>query len=374
MRKKINLKQFNRGLGEGIYARCDKCNTFVFRKISKSKRVFVCCKCQSNQKIVGKYRRKFSINLDFNKMYNTYNVEQWVDFLIDNKIKCIPYEIYNDKDKMLLGLKYYIEKYLKLDTRDKVLSIINKTNYNGNTLLENYAYKNYKSIHDCVIDIFSNYDIKHWEFKFVTAHFFKDKNNVREYLTWFIEVVLKSNINNSIEYSKYFTDNNLCALGFSRIVHIKKHFKYPNYFFMLKDLIDNNISDIGFNICKAKDGTLLDSNEEVILYEYIKHNISKNIKAIGKSRKNMYENNGEKYAPDFELSCIDKDKKIIIEYFGLYYENTYNNKILEEYKNKANRKIEYFSKLDNIMFVALYPNDLKNNFKGVSEKLASFIM
>ena len=77
----------------------------------------------------------------------------------------------------------------------------------------------------------------------------------------------------------------------------------------------------------------------------------------------------ENYRPDFVINNTKKD--IIIEYFGLYYPNSSSN-IVKQYVLKTNRKIEYFNSLDNIYFISIFPNDLKDNFKGLNEKVQEF--
>ena len=75
--------------------------------------------------------------------------------------------------------------------------------------------------------------------------------------------------------------------------------------------------------------------------------------------------------PDF---IIHNNKNIIVEYFGLYVEDFKNSKILKSYHDKTKRKINFFNNLQVYNFIDLYPEDLKNDFEGVRNKLAPFIM
>ena len=137
---------------------------------------------------------------------------------------------------------------------------------------------------------------------------------------------------------------------------------------------------IGTNIhigCDNK--TKLDSYQEKILFDYIYTNFKKiNIKAIGLNRNNKFYNEkyNENYIPDFLISKYNKNKlikPIIIEYYGMYSENP-SNQLFKDYKEKTQRKNEYYKSNPDIYFIDLYPTDIKNNFEGVREKLISFFM
>ena len=51
-----------------------------------------------------------------------------------------------------------------------------------------------------------------------------------------------------------------------------------------------------------------------------------------------------------------------------------DNDIYINYIKKTNLKNEIYKSIDNIVFIDLYPNDLKNSFQGVRSKLTSFFM
>jgi hypothetical protein len=124
----------------------------------------------------------------------------------------------------------------------------------------------------------------------------------------------------------------------------------------------------------AKDGAICDSLEEVEIYEFIKYNLGINeIEAIGTSFKgdfifNLPNNYKDKwYCPDFTIK--KENETIYIEYFGLYNENPpKNNKMLNSYKNKTLRKINFYN-TQPFTFIYLFPKDIKNSFMGLIEKL-----
>ncbi|MGG3892005.1 hypothetical protein [Metabacillus fastidiosus] len=129
-----------------------------------------------------------------------------------------------------------------------------------------------------------------------------------------------------------------------------------------------------FKMFIADDGSICDSFEELTVYEFIKNDLKiKEVKAIGTRYKSKHsfvlEEKGldKWYAPDFVVEDL-LDKPIYIEYFGLYVENPLTN-LLINYKEKTERKIKYYDSIDYCYFIYLYPIDLKDNFKGIKDKL-----
>ena len=45
-----------------------------------------------------------------------------------------------------------------------------------------------------------------------------------------------------------------------------------------------------------------------------------------------------------------------------------------KYIEKTKRKNEFYKSQEDIYFIDIYPDDLKNNFRGVKNKLTSFFM
>ena len=64
------------------------------------------------------------------------------------------------------------------------------------------------------------------------------------------------------------------------------------------------------------------------------------------------------------------DKCYIIEYFGLNLDrNTSHNSRIEDYKERTEGKIEIYEQLDGYGKVFIFPDDLKDNFSGLMEKI-----
>jgi hypothetical protein len=134
-----------------------------------------------------------------------------------------------------------------------------------------------------------------------------------------------------------------------------------------------------FRIFRADDGVVLDSSHERDIYHHIKNNLKINIEAIGTDVFNeehqfiLEKGSHQKYyVPDFLVRRMN-DKPLYIEYYGMYTEKYKDNKLLNRYREKTKNKNEYYRKLKDIDFIALYPEDMVNNFLGVENKIFSVI-
>jgi hypothetical protein len=59
----------------------------------------------------------------------------------------------------------------------------------------------------------------------------------------------------------------------------------------------------------------------------------------------------------------------IIEYFGLAVKRDTDNKRISEYQERTKYKIEKYNNIKDYGHVYIYPDDLKDNFNGLREKL-----
>jgi hypothetical protein len=119
----------------------------------------------------------------------------------------------------------------------------------------------------------------------------------------------------------------------------------------------------------------LNSLEELKVYEVMKFDLGINVTpTYGKNKLYTYHNEleNENYVPDFIIKKL-KNKIIVVEYFGLYKEDN-THKIFVNYANKTKRKVAYFENNKDVYFIGLYPDDLKDNFAGVKNKITSFLI
>lgn len=271
------------------------------------------------------------------------------------------------KHQLILMFKYYLKsKNIKI-TREQWINDIALGKIIKSAKIANQVKVIYHSYYDFICECFPSYGFKEWEFKHsgVTNGFWDNKFNRYDCIRCGIINMLSDNVINApvqilgLEHSqlrKYINKTLISVYGKNTII---------DYLKFIGVAIDEYV-------VKMYDDILFDSIEEKEVYKYI---LNYNV-VINKNKKKFYNKKyDENYIPDFIINKINNitlKKPIIIEYFGLYRKN--NSYLFTDYNNKTIRKIEYYKSLDNICFIDLYPEDLKDNFKGVSEKLTSFLL
>lgn len=116
-----------------------------------------------------------------------------------------------------------------------------------------------------------------------------------------------------------------------------------------------------------------DSSQELSVFKYIEQNFNTNISKNTMLYYNYQFNEG--YVPDFIITEINGQSLkslIIIEFFGMYIQNVFHKRF-DKYKEKADRKADYFNSLSDVIFIPLYPEDCKNKFKRIKEKLLPYM-
>ncbi|MDD4299000.1 MAG: hypothetical protein PHS98_05180 [Bacilli bacterium] len=193
-----------------------------------------------------------------------------------------------------------------------------------------------------------------------------DKNKLINIMRYVIENVIKCD-----------TRDDILRLTLKILEEYKIHFKHTftsSIYLLLKEIYpEYNFQSSEFNNNIAYDNTLLNSKEELLIYEFIKKYLKLPIKAIGLKKKYKYYNAkcNEYYCPDFIIEM--NNKKTIVEYFGLFRETDINHIMGKGYHDKTLRKIEFYKSINNIDFIDLYPEDLKNNLQGVRDKLNNLL-
>lgn len=344
----------------------------------------VCKKCKNDMELIKFYKNSYGICLDNKLMFNTYDIIQWYKWTISEKTPNNKYLNYLPKtllnfDNIKIIVKYVIEDILKWKTREEKLKltqpIINKykISFSKTEGIKNSSY-------NLLQLTYPELNFQPWEMVHATNKFWANYNNFLMALKFYVYEILDDNMRNNIELyfcSKYIEDL------FPKLNH-QKLIYYNNKSW--KDILnDINIKyNVNNNLKSTYDGTILKSMEEVTIYNYV-HN-SMNIKTLkSSSKKYIFKcNNGidNKYIPDFiitQINNIKLDKPCIIEYYGLFFDkykivNTKTDEILNNYRSKTFRKNNFYKNNPDIYFIDLYPEDIKNNFEGVRQKLTSFFM
>jgi len=239
-----------------------------------------------------------------------------------------------------------------------------------------------------------NRNIKKFDFKYISKGFWNDKENVYESFKSYCEekctISILEVINNNEDLFNWVVNN----LKYNKVLRLMNSYKnfYTSTYKLLIDaypqLQENKFIKANWNKI-AYDGTVCNSYEEVKVYEFIKVDLHlKYIQSIGMSRKGKYiyklkdnKNGFTTFIPDFVIEktiynnkTVNFKKAIIIEYFGLNGKSNTKNSKFKDYDLKTKEKIEFYKSNDEIYFLDLYPEDLKNNFQGLKAKLESFFM
>lgn len=129
-------------------------------------------------------------------------------------------------------------------------------------------------------------------------------------------------------------------------------------------------------ITGADSMTKLDSFEEKRVFDYIYLDLGiKEISTIKHNRKKEFFNREyqECYIPDFLIKGLT-DKPIIIEYFGMFHQDLEGKHAMYiDYAEKTIRKNAYFREREDIYYIDIYPEDLKENMISVKHKLSELI-
>ena len=323
----------------------------------------------------------YGIKLDKDKMIDTYDIIQWWKWLhygtpSGNELKMLPLDFYKKPDELLKLMRYVIENEIGFKTRDDLLDLSIK-------LLIKYKihFKHQfpKSLLDIINMLYPSYKIKGFELSNAPLNYWENKSNCDEYMKHVLlnefNVLNLDNIKRDLPM--LLTYQSIREMGYGGLAYcITECHHYDSFYSWVNNLFpewDLDISDFREQI--SYDNNILDSNEEVVLYNYLKRDLGIPIESIPlKTKKYRFYNEtyNENYIPDFIIHT--NDKNIIIEYFGLYVEGSKNSKILKTYHSKTKRKVSFFNNLKMYDFIDLYPEDLKNDFEGVRNKLTPFIM
>jgi RNase P subunit RPR2 len=204
------------------------------------------------------------------------------------------------------------------------------------------------------------YDCKYpgYKFKCTGKNYYKDKKYRDLDMMYYIEQDKKIPIEKiSLYVTKMAMQRNARALY--NVLHSKKY--YNNLFEWIDECYPNKFIVDDFEINSYRDA--FDSEEEMVINEIL-HKEFKNITYNQRNTQRTITING--MIPDW---FIHTDNNCwIIEHFGFYNENKDSTRSVD-YKNKIDKKLEAYSKMKGYKFVCFYPKDLKDNCKGIYEKI-----
>jgi len=258
------------------------------------------------------------------------------------------------------GAKIIIDKYIV----DNNIIIKDKYKYSYHDIIRKCSLTGFFARfynNDLLELIMQYYDYQYPAYKFeggFKKYWEKQENRIKA-LKYFIEEDMK------IELEKvplYITLTALRDKGTSTMYYVCKKY-YKSLFDWVNEVYPDRFDPKDFDIHYVRNN--FDSIEEAEVHDVLKkkfkyviynpNNTDRTIKIDGK-------------VPDWFV--FTKNKCYIVEYFGLSMDrNTSHNSRIEDYRERTENKIEKYEKLDGYGKVYIFPEDLKDNFKGLLGKL-----
>ncbi|AKO91918.1 hypothetical protein BEH_07265 [Priestia filamentosa] len=220
------------------------------------------------------------------------------------------------------------------------------------------------------------------DFKVKKGNYWKVKANVDREMKQYIDSLLPSLESPKQQLPALFTCDALRDNGKISLYNcIYRHKHYNSFSEWINGLFPNfNLEEKDFKTFFGADGvTKCDSFQEKEVFDFLYSDLNlKSIQGIGSKRKKIFYNNEHKewYCPDFFLDNKDfplLDKPLYIEFYGLYHEE-YDDDLVKTYVRKTKRKSHYYQSNPDIHYIGIYPEDLKDKYEGVRNKLTSFFM
>ena len=309
----------------------------------------------------------------------------------------MPPRFWNDKNHRVKRIKYYCE----YECEQNILDIINDTiklkewiykyfRQDNIVSIMSYNQIGFQSLYDLLIETYPQIKNENILFEWEWHQYAKsDRDSLIQMLRELIIYRLNDII---VDYKedipKYINQIYIKELypKFNKQIHKKRFNSYYEWVCLSFPEYKDYWTPQMFDEAVAYDGTKCDSKQEMLVYEFIKRKLNfKYFKHIGRNKSGKYtfklgdEYNYERFCPDFILEYIDLEgikiklkKPLYVEYYGMYYPNHLNSIFIDYYK-KVQVKNEFYKNNNDINFIDLYPDDLKNNLQGVKDKIFTIL-
>jgi len=329
---------------------------------------------------------------DYNNIHHPKNKHPITVFDFRQK----PFGFWDDANNRIFAIKNHCENVCKISINDvkhdtNLLKEWLKKNFTSNKICKYFTYTGtlYDLLAESYPEIKDSNILFGWEWV-------QNKNGTysREYLIKCLRELVIYRMNDLIidieEDLPRYINNSYINMIYPRFnQHKNDNFKsYYEWSCLAFPEYASKWRPEDFGSTYAFDGSKCDSIQEKMAYEYMKRELGLDyIMSMGRkhSGKHIIEVDKEIYGfkkccPDFVIEKILKNeeviilnKKVYIEYYGLFNED-HANKIFINYVKKTHLKNEIYNSLDNIIFIALYPSDLKNNYEGVKNKINNMLL
>lgn len=320
----------------------------------------------------------FSLDL-FKYILNKYKLKY------QKVIKCISYF---DLTIILYDIDFYCRPYLYLRPLKKDLftykvqkqifdNYLKDNNIKINDILEfkyseivnkskckiSNSYKN--GALDCLdfVDKYNELKYPAYKYKIHSVDYWKVKENRIRALKFLVEELQLSDIN---KLPIYLTKYTLTKISKTMYGVYKRY--YTNLFDWVNEVYPNQFEYSDFNTDIKRNE--FDSMEEMAVHEILKDKFGKNLIYNVGDRSDRFNFCLTTHQPDW---IVVRDKPIVIEYFGVYKEkDKCSTRMLSEYNEKTNNKIDAYNQYDNYDKLYIYPYDLEDSYSGLYDKLKKY--
>lgn len=209
------------------------------------------------------------------------------------------------------------------------------------------------------------YDEKYpaYKFKIQAVNYWKNRDNRIKALKYLIEEDMKIEIE---KIPLYLTLTSIRNIGTTTMYNLLKKFYKKGLWEWVNEIYPDKFTEEDFNISVVRN--MFDSAEEHIIHDIL---ISKFENVIYNQRNTKITIKIKGMNPDWLI--ITDNGVWIIEYFGIDVKQKNYNKRITTYKKKALSKIDRYEELKWLGKVYVYPDDLKNNFEGLKDKLKAIV-
>lgn len=300
--------------------------------------------------------------------------------LLVNKLKSVPfnkyytiYEIY----ELIFGRDFILErwKYRKLSYTIEDIEVAKK-------IVRNYIEQNsdeYKNLtvyelpytdimFKCMLYNFNRdilnfamefHDRKYpaYKFKIQSVNYYKDKQHRIDDFKWFIENDLRV----PIEKIPIYLTKSILQTNAPTLRRVLRKYYNNNIFKIVNECYPNTFIENDFGITKTREK--FDSDAEEQIDDILRKKFDN---VLYNSRKQEQCLKIQGMIPDWIL-FTDKGC-YIVEYFGLYAESK-ESTMIKKYVEKTHEKLKKYESINGYNKLFIYPEDLKNNFSGIYEKI-----
>ncbi|QFT90642.1 hypothetical protein FIU87_18515 [Bacillus sp. THAF10] len=147
---------------------------------------------------------------------------------------------------------------------------------------------------------------------------------------------------------------------------VDRHYDSKFHLWIIESFPEYSFSPEEFRLHVGVDGQLCDSMEELQIHNFLLEWL-KDAEVTREKTKFINSVSGEGYYPDWIIEL--QEQSIIVEYFGLFHSDKYKG-----YKEKSERKMQYFQNLKGYKFLPIFPEDIKNiGYESIKNKFKSLL-